>query len=62
MKISITRTLYFLGTLFFGWITWSMLQGTLQEKIHFVGTANEIAFTLVFGFLSLVCGIYSVSK
>ena len=62
MKISITRTLYLLGTLLFAWVTWSMLQGTLQEKINFISMESEIGFTIVSGSLALLCGAYVVSK
>jgi hypothetical protein len=53
---------YLLGTLTAGTLTWMTLQGTLQERIHFSGVANEIGFAAMGGLLTICCAGMTFSK
>ena len=56
------RAIYLFLTSAFMLCTYSMLTGDLQKTISFVGTANEIAFTMVSFMLSLGFAYLTVSK
>ena len=61
MKVTV-NILPFLGALVKGFISYSIMQGTAQEVVHFAGVLNEI-FTLVMTMmLTLGLLIMSFSK
>jgi hypothetical protein len=62
MNSTLKRTSYLLLTLVSILCTYSMLTGDLQKNIHFAGTANEIAFTMVTLMLSIGGAYLTVSK
>jgi hypothetical protein len=47
MNTTLKRTIYLLLTLIFMIGTYSMINGDLQQIIHFSGIANEIGFVLI---------------
>jgi hypothetical protein len=61
MKVTV-NILPFLGALVMGFISYSIMQGTAQEVVHFAGVLNEI-FTLVMAMMmTLGLLIMSISK
>lgn len=50
---TLTRSFYFILTIIFGIISYSILNGSLQKYIHFDGIKNEIG-TLFFSVLITV--------
>jgi hypothetical protein len=53
---------YLIGTIIAGTLTWMTLQGTLQERIHFSGVANEIGFAAMGMLLTVCCAFSTFSK
>jgi hypothetical protein len=43
-------------------LTYFMMQGTLQNHIHFAGTLNEIGFTLCLMVLTFISATYTISE
>ena len=62
MNSTLKRTTYLFLTLASMLCTFSMFAGVLQKTIHFSGTANEIAFTMVSFMLSIGFAYLTVSK
>jgi hypothetical protein len=62
MNSTLKRTTYLLLMLSAMLCTFSMFAGVLQKIIHFSGTANEIAFTMVSFMLSIGFAYLTVSK
>ena len=61
MKVTV-NILPFLGALVMAYISYSIMQGTAQEVVHFAGVLNEI-FTLAMSMmLTLGLLIMSISK
>ena len=59
---TLKRAIYLFLTLASMLCTFSMFAGVLQKTIHFDGTANEIAFTMVSFMLSLGFAYLTISK
>lgn len=62
MNSTLKRTTYLFLTLASMLCTFSMFAGELQKVIHFAGTANEIAFTMVSFMLSMGFAYLTFSK
>lgn len=60
--ISLKRLGNLIAMIFFGWVSISTAQGTLQEIIHFAGIANEIAFFCIASSLTFVFAFLTISK
>ncbi len=51
---TLTRSLYFILTILFGIITYSILNGSLQNYIHFAGVKNEIGTLFFSSMLTII--------
>lgn len=63
MKTStLKRTANLIATIFFILVTIGMMQGSVQNIIHFAGVANEIGFTFMSALLVVIFATYTVSE
>lgn len=53
---------YLIMTITGCFLTYFMMQGTLQNHIHFAGTLNEIGFTLCLMLLTGISATYTISE
>jgi hypothetical protein len=56
------RTKNLIATIFFLFVTFGMMQGTVQNHIHFAGVLNEIAFTFMTLLLTIVFAHQTVTE
>lgn len=62
MKTStLKRTGYLIATIILCFSIYAMMQGTLQNHIHFAGIFNEIGFTFMLILLAIGTSVYAVS-
>ena len=62
MKTStLKRTGYLIATIILCFSIYAMMQGTLQNHIHFAGVLNEIGFTFMLILLAICTSTYAVS-
>jgi hypothetical protein len=63
MKTStLKRTGSLIATFIFAFVSYSMMQGTLQNHIEFAGTLNEIGFTLMAMMLTAIFAHQTVTE
>jgi len=59
---TLSRSFYFTLTILFGILTFTILQGSLQNYIHFAGFKNEIGSFLCTSILTIGFFIQTVSS
>jgi hypothetical protein len=59
---TLSRSFYFTLTILFGILTFTILQGSLQNYIHFAGFKNEIGSCLCTAMLTIGFFIQTVSS
>jgi hypothetical protein len=63
MKISSFKRLgYLVLTIILCFTIYAMMQGTLQNHIHFAGVLNEIGFTFMLILLTICTASYTISE
>jgi hypothetical protein len=59
---TIKRSANLLATIFFLFVTYGMMQGTVQNHIQFAGVLNEIGFTFMSLCLTLIFAYQTVTE